>query len=162
MKYVLFVMMLSLFTAKSVAQTNNRIFYSQLMVVFSDLDKNFEFLKADLRDSSGTDAVYGTNMRLEGTKENFIVFSSNTATYQAMIDDSTSEEGSKLIMEAWKNKLNEVLAGTSFTELAKDYQSPLLPDTNGYRYLSDRISVLLLKHKSESGSYWINLVVKNR
>jgi hypothetical protein len=155
---LLFVIFLAIATVKLSAQTDSRIFYSQLQVVFSDLDKNFEFLKGELKDRAGSDTLYASNTTLEGTKDNNILASPDIHAYQAMIMDSTSFEGSQFVLKAWKQKLNNALTG-AFSEVDKEFHSE---DKNidGYRYASEKIEVLLLRHKSGDSSYWINLVIK--
>jgi hypothetical protein len=140
------------------AQTDNRIFFSQLMVVFSDLDKNFEFLKGEMKGREGNMAYYEAGITLEGTRENTIIVSSDTSfIFQAIVNDSTSEEGARLILGAWKTKLISVLEGSSFT------QPTALPAgkdaASGYQFASDKISTLLRLHK-EAGWYWIDLIIK--
>lgn len=160
MKWLL-VFLLAIVSTKLLAQTDNRIFYSQLMVVFSDLDKNFEFLKGELKDTQGGDTLYQSNTSLEGTKENTIVTSSGLYAYQAMITDSITYEGSQFILKAWKEKLTNALSG-SFDQLQEEFHSEYDNTTEGYRYTSEKITVLLLRHRSDDGSYWINLVIKSK
>jgi hypothetical protein len=157
-----FLLSISLFvSAAASAQTDSRIFYSQLMVVFSDLDKNFEFLKGELQGKEGNDTLFETYLALEGTKENTILASPGGSAYQAVIIDSTSDEGSQLVLRAWKEKLTNALTG-SFTELETEYRLEKDKEINGYRYSSEKIIVLLLRHKTDGGWYWINLVIKNK
>lgn len=155
----LFILILTIVSIKVSAQTDSRIFYSQLMVVFSDLDKNFEFLKGELQDANGADTLYESNNHLEGTKENSILVSPNLYAYQAMITDSISKEGSQYVLKAWKDKLTNALTG-SFKELEKEFHSEKNPTIDGYQYSSEKISVLLLRHKASDDTYWINLVIK--
>lgn len=154
-----FIFLLLVVTTTVSAQTDSRIFYSQLMVVFSDLDKHFEFLKGELKEQENKDSLFETGLTLEGTKDNSILVSPGVCAYQAMISDSVSEEGSQLILKAWKEKLDGALEGM-FTPSAKEFVSETDPGTNGYQYSSEKILVLLLRHKAEDGSYWINLVIK--
>jgi len=156
-----FLFFASLIFLNGSAQTDSRIFYSQLMVVFSDLDKDFEFLKGESLGKEGEATLFESKLGLEGTKENSIVLSDNTYRYQAMINDSTSEEGSQLILKAWKEKLTQALTG-SFPELEKEFQPASDPATNGYRYSSETITVLLLRHKAEDGSFWLDLVIQKK
>jgi hypothetical protein len=156
---IVFLFLLSTSCLHAFAQTDSRIFYSQLMVVFSDLDKNFDFLKGELEGKEGETTWFETNLKLEGTKENSIVVSANSCSYHAMINDSTSEEGAQFVLKAWKEKLTNALNGT-FTELEKEFRSEKDPGTNGYQYSSATILVLLLRHKAGDGSCWIDLVIK--
>jgi len=155
----LFILLLTIVSIRLSAQTGERIFYSQLMVIFSDLDKNFEFLKGDLKDADGTDTLYSSNTTVEGTKENTILISSNLYAYQAMISDSTTLKGSQFILKTWREKLTNALTG-SFPELEKEFHSEHNKDIDGYMYSTERITVLLLRHKLDKASYWINLVIK--
>jgi hypothetical protein len=151
-----------LFTAlclNASAQTDSRIFYSQLMVVFSDLDKNFDFLKGEPSGKDKEVSWFDSNLTLEGTKENSIVVLDSISTYHAMITDSTSEEGSRFILKAWKEKLTTALTGM-FSQLEKEFQSEKDPGTNGYQYSSATIKVLVLRHKEDNGSYWMELVIQ--
>jgi len=152
-------MLLTISSISLPAQTDSRIFYSQLMVVFSDLDKNFEFLKGELKDKEGSDSLFESNSSLEGTKDNTILASSSMYAYQAMIADSVSFEGSEFILKAWKEKLTNTLTD-SFSELEKKFHSDNDIKIDGYRYSSEKITVLVLRHKSDDGSCWINLVIK--
>lgn len=154
--FISFILLISIGAS---AQTADRIFYSQLMVVFSDLDQNFEFLKGVLKNKEGSDTLFESNNTLEGTKENTVLVSPGLYAYQAMISDSTSEEGSQFILKAWKGKLTVALMGT-FSELEKEYYSEKDKSIDGYIYSSEKIMVLLLRHKSDDKSYWINLVIK--
>jgi len=156
-----FLMLLIMSSIHVPAQTDSRIFFSQLMVVFSDLDKNFEFLKGELKDKEGSDSLFESNTILEGTKENTILSSSSIYAYQAMIADPVSYEGSEFVLKAWKEKLTNTLTG-SFTELEKKFHSDKDVNTDGYQYSSEKITVLVLRHKSDDGSYWINLVIKSK
>lgn len=140
------------------AQTDSRIFYSQLMVVISDLEKNFEYLKGEEISKQDGVSFYETIRSLEGTKDNMIVIDSAASQYQAIIIDSTSEEGAKLILNSWKNKLAEALTGMFSS--ATEFRSEKNPDTSGYQFASEKTLILLLQHKQENGSYWINLVIK--
>jgi len=158
MKSVFLALLISI-SINASSQTDNRIFYSQLMVVFSDLDKNFEFLKGELKDKEGNDSLFVSNSTLEGTKENTIFSSSNAYAYQAMISDSVSEAGSQYILKAWKEKLTAVLTG-SFSQLEKEFHSEKDQSIDGYQYSSEAAVVLLLRHKTDNGPYWINLVIK--
>jgi hypothetical protein len=142
------------------AQRSNQIFYAQLMTVFSDAEKNFDFLKGELKYAEDKDSVFATNMTLEGTKENSILLSSGLSTYQALINDSTSEEGAQYILNSWKEKLTNVLTG-GFNDLEKDFVSQKDSGTNGYQYSSDKISLYLLRHK-EGNSYWNDLVIRRK
>ena len=151
-----FLLLFSFLTAS--AQTDTRIFYSQLMVVFSDIEKNFEYLKGDLRSSDDGVFVYETIRSLEGTTDNVVITDSVVYEYRAQINDSTSEEGSELIVAAWKKKLNDALSGM-FSAPA-EFRSDIDPATTGYQYSSEKIAVLLLRHKEKSGWYWIQLVIK--
>ena len=158
------LLLLILLTISSInlpAQTDSRIFYSQLMVVFSDLDKNFEFLKGELKEKDGSDTLFESKSTLEGTKENTILASSSMYAYQAIISDSISYEGSEFILKAWKEKLTTALNG-SFPELEKKFHPNNDLQIDGYRYASEKITVLVLRHKSHDGSYWINLVIKSK
>ena len=155
----LFVFLLTFVSIAASSQTDNRIFYSQLMVVFSDLDKNFEFLRGELKDKEANDTVFESNSTLEGTRENTILASSKLYAYQAMINDSTSEAGSQYILKAWKEKLTNVLTD-SFSQLGKEFHPENDKNTDGYQYSSDKIIVLLLRHKADDGSCWINLVIR--
>lgn len=141
------------------AQRDHQVFSSQLMVIVSDLEKKFEFLKGELIEAEENDSLFATGLRLEGTKENSILYSSNRYTYQAIINDAGSKEGSELILKAWKDKLTAILKD-SFKELGEEYHSEKDPGINGYRYTSETVTILLLQHKTEDGSYWINLVIK--
>lgn len=144
---------------KSSAQTESRIFFAQLMVVFSDIENNFDYLKGDLKAKDGDESYYETIRTLDGTKDNVITISSNSSAYQAMVNDSASEEASQIILNSWKEKMNEALTGM-FSGPA-EFRSQKDPDVTGYQYTSDKIAVLLLRHKSEDGNYyWINLVIK--
>jgi len=144
---------------KSSAQTESRIFFSQLMVVFSDIENNFDYLKGDLKAKDGDESYYETIRTLDGTKDNVITISSSSSAYQAMINDSTSEAGSKIILNSWNEKLDDALTGM-FSQPV-EFHSQKDPNTNGYQYISDKLAVLLLRHKSEDGNYyWINLVIK--
>lgn len=154
----LFVLLLVIVSVKVAAQTDSRIFYSQLMVVFSDLDKNFEFLRGDLKDIDGLDSLYESNTHLEGTKENSIFVSSDLHAYQAMINEAISKDGSQLLLKAWKEKLTNALSD-SFSELEKEYHSKDAI-TDGYQYSSEKIIILLLRHKANDDTYWTNLVIK--
>jgi len=156
---LMFILLFSISLIKLSAQTDSRVFYSQLMVVFSDLDKNFEYLKGELKDVEGTDTLYESNNYLEGTKENTILVSINLNAYQAIITDSISFEGSQFPLKAWKEKLTNALTG-SFTQLDKPFHSEKDTGIDGYEYSSEKISVLLLRHKADNGSCWINLVIK--
>ena len=158
---LVFLMLLTISSIHLPAQTDSRIFYSQLMVVFSDLDKNFEFLKGELKDKEGTDTLFESNAVLEGTKDNTILSSVSIYAYQAMISDSVSHDGSEFILKAWKQKLTNTLTG-SFSELEKKFHSDKDLNTDGYQYSSEKITLLLLRHKSDDGSYWINLVIKSK
>lgn len=131
------------------------------MVVFSDLDKDFNYLKGEPVGKEGEATVFESKLGLEGTKENSIVFSDNIFRYQAMISDSNSEEGSQLILKTWKKKLTQALTG-SFPELEKEFRPATDPATNGYRYSSETITVLLLRHKAEDGSFWLDLVIRKK
>jgi len=155
----LFIALLTVFCLKASAQTDSRIFYSQLMVVFSDLDKNFEFLKGEQSGSDNDVRFFDSNLALEGTKENSIVVSDSGCSYHAIITDSTSDQGSEYILKAWKEKLADALTGM-FTQPAKQFQSEKDPGTNGYQYSSPTINVLLLRHKEDNGSYWIELIIQ--
>jgi len=155
------LMLLTISSINVPAQTDTRIFYSQLMVVFSDLDKNFEFLKGELKDKEGSDSLFESNSSLEGTKDNTILASSSIYAYQAIIADSVSYEGSEFILKAWKEKLTNALTG-SFSELEKKFHSDNDINIDGYRYSSEKITVLVLRHKSNDGSCWINLVIKSK
>jgi hypothetical protein len=139
------------------AQTDSRIFYSQLMLVISDLEKDFEYLKGDEISKQEGITFYETIRSLEGTKDNMIVVDAATSQFQAVIIDSSSEEGSKLILDAWKDKLASALTGMFSPAVA--FQSKDV-HTNGFQFLSEKIVVLLLRHKEDNGSYWINLVIK--
>jgi len=156
---LLFIILLAMTSSKLSAQTGNRIFYSQLMIVFSDLDKNFEFLKGELRDNEGGDTLFASNTTLEGTKDNNIFASSNIYAYQAMITDSTNYEGSEFILKAWKQKLTNALTGP-FSELEKEFHPESDKNLDGYKYSSEKITLLILRHRSPDTSYWINLVIK--
>src|SRR5215203_1126276 len=156
---LLFIVLLAIASSTLSAQTDNRIFYSQLMVVYSDLDKNFEFLKGEMRDKEGSDTLFASNTTVEGTKDNNIFASSSVYAYQAMIIDSTTYEGSEFILKAWKQKLTNALTGY-FSQLAKDFHSENDKNIDGYEYSSEKITLLILRHKSNDGSYWINLVIK--
>ena len=50
------------------AQTDSRIFFSQLMVVFSDIGKNFEYLKGEELSKQDGVTIYETIRSLEGQK----------------------------------------------------------------------------------------------
>lgn len=156
---LLFILLLTIVSTRLSAQTGDRIFYSQLMVVFSDLGKNFEFLKGELKDANGRDTLYTSNTTLEGTKDNTILVSSDLFAYQAMISDSGSYEGSKFILKAWREKLNNALTG-SLSQPEKEFHSEHNKDIDGYMYSSEKITVLLLLHKLDEASCWINLVIK--
>jgi len=158
---LLSVFLLAIGTVKLSAQTDSRIFYSQLQVVFSDLDKNFEFLKGELKERDGIDTLFESNTTLEGTKDNSILASPDIYAYQALITDSTSFEGSQFVLKAWKQKLTTALTGT-FSEVEKEFHSEKDKNIDGYRYSSEKIEVLILRHTSGDGSYWINLVIKAR
>lgn len=140
------------------AQTDSRIFYSQLMVVISDLEKNFEYLKGEEITKQHGVSFYETIRSLEGTKDNMIVIDSATSQYQAIIIDSTSEEGAKLILNSWKNKLTDALTGMFSS--ATEFRSEKNADTSGYQFASEKTVILLLQHKQEHERYWINLVIK--
>jgi len=158
---LLFVILLTIASINVSAQTDSRIFYSQLMVVFSDLDKNFEFLKGDLKDKEGSDTLFESHTNLEGTKDNTILASSGKYVYQAMINDSTSYEGSEFILNAWKEKLTKTLAD-SFFKLEKNSHSDNDKRVDGYQCSSEKITVFILRHQSDDGWYWINLVIKEK
>ena len=128
----LFGILLFISTAAS-AQTDNRIFYSQLMVVFSDLDKNFDFLKGGFSGKDKNVSFFDSNLTLEGTKENSIVVSDSICSYHAIITDSTSEQGSEYILKSWKEKLASALNGM-FSQPEKELISEKDPD--GYQYSS--------------------------
>lgn len=152
-------MLLTISSINLPAQTDNRIFYSQMMVVFSDLDKNFEYLKGELKEKDGSDTLFESNHALEGTKDNTILASSSMYAYQAIISDSVSYDGSEFILKAWKEKLTSTLTG-SFSELEKRFHSDTDLKIDGYRYSSEKITVLVLRHKSDDRWYWMNLVIK--
>lgn len=129
------------------------------MVVFSDFENHFDYLKGDLKGQDGDESYYETIRTLDGTKDNVITISSSSSAYQATINDSTSEEGSKIILNSWKEKLNDALTGM-FSAPA-GFHSQKDANTDGYQFISDKLAVLLLRHKSEDGNYyWINLVIK--
>ena len=154
--YCLLVLLTGFFIAS--AQTDSRIFYSQLMVVISDLEKNFEYLKGEEISKQGGVGFYETIRSLEGTKDNMIVIDSATSQYQAVIIDSTSEEGSKLILNSWRDKLAEALTG--MFSPATEFRSENNRGISGYQFSSEKTIILLLRHKEDNGSYWINLVIK--
>lgn len=158
---VLLPALLSFASIAASAQTDSRIFFSQLMVVFSDLDKNFEFLKGEQKGTEASDTLFESNLALEGTKENTILCSANSYAYQAMISDSTSEEGSQLILKAWKEKLTGAL-GDSFHQPAAEFQPENNPGVSGYLYASEKVRILLLRHKTDEGWCWINLVIQSK
>jgi hypothetical protein len=160
MKLLVIFLLSAVFVSAS-AQTDSRIFFSQLMVVFSDLDKNFEYLKGDLKETAETDTLFESTIALEGTRDNTILRSQDVNAYQALISDSTSAEGAQFIMKAWKEKLTNVLTG-SFSRLGEAYRSEDNAAITGWEFASDRVSVLLLQHKTEEGWYWINLVIRSR
>jgi len=148
-----------LFYVKSSAQTENRIFFSQLMVVFSDMENNFDYLKGDLKGKDGDESYFETIRTLDGTKDNVITISPSSSAYQAMISDSTSEEGSKIILNSWKEKLAEALTG--IFSAAAEFHSQKNVNIDGYQFISDKLALLLLRHKSENGNYYrIDLVIK--
>lgn len=155
---LLFIFIAFTFLVK--AQTDSRIFYSQLMVVISDLETNFEYLKgAEISKQNGV-SFYEAIRFLEGTKDNLIVIDSASSQYQAIIVDSTSREGSQLMLDSWKDKLNSALSGMFSPATALSSSSDA--NTSGYQFSSKKITVLLLRHKLENGAYWINLVIKPR
>ena len=127
--------------------------------VFNDLEKNFEYLKGDVKEIDGKDTLYQSNKPIEGTKDNSIFVSSGLQAYQAIITDSTSEEGSQFILKAWRTKLADALIPT-LAHAEKEYHSEGDKTIDGYQYPSDKIEVLLLRHKAGDNSYWINLVIK--
>lgn len=155
----IFIFLALLVSSFASAQRDDQVLYAQLMVVFSDFEKNFEFLKGELIEAEEKDSIFTSTLRLEGTKENNIVFSSGGYTYQAMINGETSEEGTQLVLAAWKEKLSRVLKD-SFPQLETLYRSQSGTNTSGYSYSSEKITVLLLQHKAADDSFWINLVIK--
>lgn len=158
MKKILTVLII-LSCIRASAQTESRIFFSQLMVVFSDIENNFDYLKGDLKAKDGDESYYETIRTLDGTKDNVITISSTSSAYQAMISDSTSEEGAQIILNSWKEKLNEALTGI-FSQPA-EFHSQKDPGVSGYQYTSDKLALFLLRHQSGDGSYyWINLVIR--
>ena len=147
------------FSTRSSAQTESRIFFSQLMVVFSDIENNFDYLKGELKGKDGDEAYYETIRTLDGTKDNVITISPGSSAYQAIISDSTSQQGAEAILNSWKQKMNEALTGM-FSQAA-EFRSQKDPAVSGYQYTSDKLAVLLLCHKSEERNYyWINLIIK--
>ena len=116
---------------------------------------------SELKDKEGSDSLFESNSSLEGTKDNTIFASSSIYAYQAIIADSVSYEGSEFILKAWKEKLTNALTG-SFSELEKKFHSDKDLNTDGYQYSSEKITVLVLRHKSNDGSCWINLVIKSK
>lgn len=149
----------TLFVFKSFAQgEGNRVLFSQVMVIVSDLDNNFDYLKGDLKSKNGSTSFYETNRTLNGTKDNIIAIDSTSSQYVAMINDSTSDAESKRILDLWKQKLNEALTGMFSS--AADFHSQKDSNIDGYLLTSDKTAIYLLRHKSEEGWYWINLVIK--
>lgn len=157
MKAILLIVAL-LASVAAPAQVSDRIFFSQLMVVFSDMDNHFDYLKGELLDTRDGDSLFSSKSALEGTVDNSIFISGGGNAYQAMINDSTSREGAQLVMNAWKQKLEEVL-DTSFRRPPEVYQSTAEPGAEGFEYISDKIRVMLIRHQHEEGWYWINLVI---
>lgn len=155
----LFVSTLACLALSSLAQTDNRILFSQLMVVFSDIDKDFDYLKGDLKTKEGNISIFETNRSLEGTTDNVIISDSVHYQYLAVISDSTSEEGSQLLLNAWKEKFTDMLTGmfSPATEF-KPYDDP---NTNGYQFSSDHTVLLLLRHR-EDHLYWVNIVIRSK
>lgn len=155
----IFIALSLFFFIKSSAQTESRIFFSQLMVVFSDMENHFDYLKGEFKGKDGDESYYETIRTLDGTRDNVITVSSSSSAYQAMISDSTSEAGSTIILSSWKQKLDEALTGLFSSPAEFHFQKDSGAD--GYQYILDRSTVLLLRHKSEdSNYYWINLVIK--
>lgn len=156
---IVFVFLCTLFTCSSFAQEEyNRVLFSQLMVIFSDLENHFDYLKGDLKTKEGSVAFYETNRTLNGTKDNMIAIDSSTSQYVAIVNDSTSEENSKHILALWKEKLMNALTGM-FTAPSEFY-SKKDAGTNGYQFTSDKIVLYLLRHKTENGWYWINIIIR--
>ena len=122
---IVFVVLCSLFTCSSFAQEQyNRVLFSQLMVIFSDLENHFDYLKGDLKTKEGSVAFYETNRTLNGTKDNMIAIDSSTSQYVAIVNDSTSEENSKHILALWKEKLMNALTGM-FTAPSEFYSKKM-------------------------------------
>lgn len=158
MKKIVFIFLLSALYSAVSAQTDSRIFYAQLMIVFSDIDKNFEYLKGEELSKQDGFTIYETIRSLEGTKDNIIISDSTHYQYRAVINDSVSYDGAKLILASWKTKLDEILSGMFLS--ATKFQSEKDPGTNGYQYSSEKIVVLLLVHKEENESYSLDLFIK--
>ena len=155
----IFIILTIFLCIKSSAQTENRIFFAQLMVVFSDIENHFDYLKGDLKATQGDESYYETIRTLDGTKDNVITISSTSSAYQAMINDSTSGEASEIILNSWKQKMDEALTG--MFSPAVEFHSQNDAGTRGYQYSSDKLNVFLLRHKSEDGNhFWINLVIR--
>lgn len=154
-----FLFLFSVFALASFSQgERNRVLFSQIMIIVSDLENHFDYLKGNLKSKEGTTAFYETNRTLNGTKDNLIVIDSNALQYVAIINDSTSEENSKHILDLWKQKLNEALNGM-FSE-ATGFHSQKESNTSGYLLTSGKAAVYLLRHQSKEGWYWLNLVIK--
>lgn len=155
---IIFLTLALCIAACAPAQVSGRIFSSQLMVVFSDMKNHFEYLRGDLIDSRDGDSLFASNTALEGTVDNSIFISAGGNAYQAMINDSTSREGARLVMNAWKEKLLNLL-DTSFRRPPGVYESTAEPLAGGFEFVSDKIRVMLIRHQHEEGWYWVNLVI---
>lgn len=149
---ILLAFLFTLFAFSSFAQDEgNRALFSELMVIVSDLDNNFSYLKGDLKTKEGRVAFYETNRTLNGTKDNLIVMDSSSSQYVAIITDSASEENSKHILTSWKEKLKNALTG--MFAAPSEFYSQKIAGVNGYQFTSGRAVIYLLRHQTENGWY---------
>ena len=156
---IVFAFLFTMFAFSSFGQEeSNRVLFSQLMIIVSDLDNNFSYLKGDLKTKEGSVAFYETNRTLNGTKNNMIVIDSSSSQYVAIIKDSASEENSKHILTSWKEKLKDALTG--MFAAPSEFYSQKVSGVNGYQFSSDHVVIYLLRHQTENGWYWINLIIK--
>ena len=101
--------LLILISAKLFAQNN---FTKELESIIKDSTFCFKSLRGDFKELQGTDSIFNSIIKLEGTNNNDILLSETICMYMGVIADSVKEKQGEKIVDLWRNKIYSLVSGS--------------------------------------------------
>lgn len=160
MTRIAFIIVLMFSSIPLLGQTN---FAKQLDELVKDSTNSFRSFKSNFKETRFTevlpDSIFYTNLSLDGTSNNELLFSTGESIFMADVADSLNEAHGKRMVDEWRDKINFLL-GSGFTiEDVKGIEGN--PSKYGWNFTKGNltINIGLYPHKKNSNLNWIGLAV---